>query len=36
MVVGIGFLLLVSLAASAWLAAVGKFFAQVSASYRWR
>jgi membrane protein len=30
MVVGIGFLLLVSLAASAWLAAVGKFFAQVS------
>ena len=30
MVVGIGFLLLVSLAASAWLAAVGKFFAQRS------
>ena len=30
MVVGIGFLLLVSLAASAWLAAVGKFFAQLS------
>jgi membrane protein len=30
MVVGIGFLLLVSLAASAWLAAVGKFFAQAS------
>jgi len=30
MVVGIGFLLLVSLAASAWLAAVGKFFAQSS------
>jgi len=29
-VVGIGFLLLVSLAASAWLAAVGKFFAQRS------
>jgi membrane protein len=29
MVVGIGFLLLVSLAASAWLAAVGKFFAQL-------
>jgi membrane protein len=27
MVVGIGFLLLVSLAASAWLAAIGKFFA---------
>jgi membrane protein len=30
MVVGVGFLLLVSLAASAWLAAVGKFFAQLS------
>jgi membrane protein len=30
MVVGIGFLLLVSLAASAWLAAVGRFFAQLS------
>jgi membrane protein len=30
LVVGIGFLLLVSLAASAWLAAVGKFFAQLS------
>ena len=30
MVVGIGFLLLVSLAASAWLAAVGKFFSQLS------
>ena len=30
MVIGIGFLLLVSLAASAWLAAVGKFFAQLS------
>jgi membrane protein len=30
MVVGIGFLLLVSLAGSAWLAAVGKFFAQSS------
>jgi membrane protein len=30
MVVGIGFLLLVSLAASAWLAAVGKFFAEMS------
>ena len=30
MVVGIGFLLLVSLAASAWLAAVGKFFARLS------
>jgi membrane protein len=30
MVVGIGFLLLVSLAASAWLAAIGKFFAQLS------
>jgi membrane protein len=30
MIVGIGFLLLVSLAASAWLAAVGKFFAQQS------
>jgi membrane protein len=29
MVVGIGFLLLVSLAASAWLAAVGKFFSQL-------
>jgi membrane protein len=28
MVVGIGFLLLVSLAASAWLAALGKFFAR--------
>jgi membrane protein len=30
MVVGIGFLLLVSLAASAWLAAVGKFVARLS------
>ena len=30
MVVGIGFLLLVSLAASAWLAAVGKFFSRLS------
>ena len=29
MVVGIGFLLLVSLAASAWLAAVGKFFSRL-------
>src|SRR4030095_9220695 len=29
MVVGIGFLLLVSLAASAWLAALGKFFSQL-------
>ena len=29
MVVGIGFLLLVSLAASAWLAALGKFFSRV-------
>ena len=29
MVVGIGFLLLVSLAASAWLAALGKFFSQM-------
>src|SRR5688572_6780316 len=29
MVVGIGFLLLVSLAASAWLAALGKFFARL-------
>jgi membrane protein len=30
MVVGIGFLLLVSLATSAWLAAVGKFFSRLS------
>ena len=30
MVIGIGFLLLVSLAASAWLAAAGTFFAQLS------